>query len=183
MGSIQVLALDVLPHTATFHISTSVEHEFLLGIMIILYYAYAGICGLMDGYCFTKATVCIAAAPPTAIPHRPAPHIDTTNWLNDVYLNLLTSAAPIFPRFTKSGAIAQRIDPSDGHLPQHPRSPPLSSRPSLPPCPGHTKSLSIFHIILSRPYHVHDPHSPTALANWPLAMIPTEQSFLKHDAL
>ncbi len=142
--------------------------------MIILYYAYAGICGLKDRYCFTKATVCITAAPPTTIPHCPAPLVNATNWLNDKYLNCLTSAVPISPRFTKSGAIARRIDPSNGHLPQHPGSRPPSLHPSLPPCPGHTKSLNIFHIILSHPYHVHNPRSPAALANWPLAMIPVD---------
>jgi hypothetical protein len=78
--------------------------------MIILYYAYAGICGLKDGYCFTKATICVAAASPTAILHCPAPLVNATNWLNNIYLNCLTSAMPISPRFTKSGAIAQRID-------------------------------------------------------------------------
>jgi hypothetical protein len=154
-----------LDDKSTFHISTSVEHEFLLRFMIILYYAYTGICGLKDGYCFTTAIVRVAAAPPTAIPHRPAPLVDATNWLDDIYLNRLTSAVPISPRFTESGVIARRIDPSDGHLPQHPGSRPPSSRPSLLPHPGHTKSLSIFHLILSRPYHVHDPCSPAASAN------------------
>jgi hypothetical protein len=90
--------------------------------MIILYYAYAGICGLKVGYCFPKATICIAAAQPIAILHCPAPLIIATNWLDDVNLNRLTSAAPISPRFTESGAIVQLINPSDGHLPQHPGS-------------------------------------------------------------
>jgi hypothetical protein len=70
--------------------------------MILLYYAYVGICSRHPHIALNKANGLVATAPLTSDWPRPSPLLDIPNWVNDVYLTGRGADAFIGSRFAES---------------------------------------------------------------------------------